>query len=424
MKAIITALGGSGENGRNCYLLQRNGKSVLLDCGVMRETTPEGIGRYPCLTAEIARSLDAVFLSHAHEDHCAALPLLYRLGYRGAVYASPETAQAAPGMMEKWIAYVQARGGSLPFDPSDAGLVRFSPMEMGKGTLVGEPVVTGRSGHTAGSLWLAMGPGELFYSGDICPQSHTLAYDAPPPCAAAIINCAYAGRALDQERQYAKLLHTARQALDRGVRLLLPVPAAGRGCDMLLFLAEHLPAQTVCAEKNIVDACLALAKKTAWIRAGAVRTGLLDRVRIIDSAAARSAAWERKDGVFFITDGMLTTAVSAGYLRAFAKSGRTLALLTGHAAAGTPAAALPLRRQQDEPASWPEGAVYADHLTIKVHFDDQDACAALAGLGAKTAVLFHADRSRCQTLIESLAAQGVDACTLAPGERLTIETDL
>ncbi|MBQ9299768.1 MAG: MBL fold metallo-hydrolase, partial [Clostridia bacterium] len=335
MKAIITALGGSGENGRNCYLVQREGKNILLDCGVMRETTPEGIGRYPCLTAEIARSLDAVFLSHAHEDHCAALPLLYRLGYRGAVYASAETAQAAPGMMEKWIAYVQARSGRLPFDPADAGLVRFSPLETGKGTLAGQPVVTGRSGHTAGSLWLAMGPGALFYSGDICPQSHTLAYDVPPPCAAAVINCAYAGRTLDQERQYAALLHTARQALEQGVRLLLPVPAAGRGCDMLLFLAEHLPAQSVCAEKNIVDACLALAREKAWIRPGAVRADLLERVRVIDSDATRGAAWQRTSGVFFTTDGMLTTAVGAGYLRAFAQSGRTLALLTGHAAAGT-----------------------------------------------------------------------------------------
>ncbi|MBQ9299675.1 MAG: hypothetical protein IJ214_04115, partial [Clostridia bacterium] len=73
-----------------------------------------------------------------------------------------------------------------------------------------------------------------------------------------------------------------------------------------------------------------------------------------------------------------------------------------------------------EVASWPEGAIYADHLTIKVHFDDQDACAALAGLGAKTAVLFHADQSRCQALIGSLAARGIHACTLAPGERLAV----
>ena len=35
--------------------------------------------------------LDAVVLTHAHLDHCALIPLLYKYGYEGPVYSTPPT---------------------------------------------------------------------------------------------------------------------------------------------------------------------------------------------------------------------------------------------------------------------------------------------------------------------------------------------
>ena len=78
----ITSLGGSGEDSRNCFYVQGESFSFLLDCGVRREIADVSVV-YPLLTEKIARSLDAVFLSHAHEDHTAALPYPGRL--RGRV---------------------------------------------------------------------------------------------------------------------------------------------------------------------------------------------------------------------------------------------------------------------------------------------------------------------------------------------------
>ncbi|VTR36305.1 Ribonuclease TTHA0252 [Actinobacillus pleuropneumoniae] len=71
--------GGAGEHGRSAYLLSGSQVHLLLDCGVKKE----GAGDYPLIQQEQVPKLDAVFLSHAHEDHSVAIPLLYRLGYEG-----------------------------------------------------------------------------------------------------------------------------------------------------------------------------------------------------------------------------------------------------------------------------------------------------------------------------------------------------
>ena len=75
----LSAFGGSGENGRNCYLIGIGDEFILLDCGVKREIVNGQIGFYPALTKELVSKIKAVFLSHCHEDHVAGLPLLYEL---------------------------------------------------------------------------------------------------------------------------------------------------------------------------------------------------------------------------------------------------------------------------------------------------------------------------------------------------------
>ena len=46
----LYSLGGSGENGRNCYAIEWSEGAILLDCGVKREINENGVGDYPVLT--------------------------------------------------------------------------------------------------------------------------------------------------------------------------------------------------------------------------------------------------------------------------------------------------------------------------------------------------------------------------------------
>ena len=78
----ITFLGGLGEIGRNCACIESGGRIVVLDCGIMfPDPDMPGIDLVlPDLTylRDNAERVDAVVLTHGHEDHTGGLAYLLR----------------------------------------------------------------------------------------------------------------------------------------------------------------------------------------------------------------------------------------------------------------------------------------------------------------------------------------------------------
>ncbi len=77
MSVRITFLGGLGEVGRNCAVLEVEGKLCLIDCGLMfPEADMLGVDLvFPdwSWVAERAADVECVVLTHGHEDHVGAL---------------------------------------------------------------------------------------------------------------------------------------------------------------------------------------------------------------------------------------------------------------------------------------------------------------------------------------------------------------
>ena len=73
----IVALGGLGEIGLNLMAIECAGRAIVIDCGVMFPDEPAlGLGTYIPEMAWLERShvaVEAVVLTHAHEDHIGAL---------------------------------------------------------------------------------------------------------------------------------------------------------------------------------------------------------------------------------------------------------------------------------------------------------------------------------------------------------------
>jgi ribonuclease J len=87
----IIPLGGLGEIGMNCLVLESGGARIVIDCGITFDD--RGLGVDTChadlawLTDEPER-VSAVFLTHGHEDHIGAIPhLLERVA--APVYGPP-----------------------------------------------------------------------------------------------------------------------------------------------------------------------------------------------------------------------------------------------------------------------------------------------------------------------------------------------
>ena len=76
----ITFLGGLGDIGRNCAVLESEGRIVILDCGQMfaDETQPGVESILPDFTylADKADRIDGCVVTHAHEDHIGGVTFL------------------------------------------------------------------------------------------------------------------------------------------------------------------------------------------------------------------------------------------------------------------------------------------------------------------------------------------------------------
>lgn len=86
----ITFLGAAGTVTGSKYLLEHDGRQVLLDCGLfqgLKQLRLRNWEPFPLAAGKI----DAVVLTHAHIDHSGYLPALARQGFRGPVYATQAT---------------------------------------------------------------------------------------------------------------------------------------------------------------------------------------------------------------------------------------------------------------------------------------------------------------------------------------------
>jgi ribonuclease J len=116
----IVPLGGLGEFGLNCLVIERGDDAIAVDCGVMfPEEHMMGIDRVlPELgyLRELGPRLKGIVLTHGHEDHIGALP--YVLGdLHAPVFATPFTAALLDRKLEE---YPSARSAVIEkYEPGD-----------------------------------------------------------------------------------------------------------------------------------------------------------------------------------------------------------------------------------------------------------------------------------------------------------------
>lgn len=123
----IVALGGLGEFGRNLLWLRCGESSILVDAGVSfpDETFP-GIDRIaPDLAALSGVRIDAVLLTHGHEDHIGALPLVREV-CPSPVYGFPFTLALARRRLEEADAPLEDLREARPRERLRAGAFSFT----------------------------------------------------------------------------------------------------------------------------------------------------------------------------------------------------------------------------------------------------------------------------------------------------------
>jgi KH/beta-lactamase-domain protein len=251
----ITTLGCCREVGRAAFILSTPETRILIDCG----DKPGSEDEVPYLQVQEAlgagaNSIDAVVLTHAHLDHSAFIPLLFKYGYDGPIYTTEPTRDLM-GLLTLDYLDVAAKEGRTP--PYDSEMVREAikhtiPLEYGDVTDIAPDVklTFHNAGHILGSAVTHFHIGDGLYnvafSGDIHYEDTRLfngAVNDFPRVETLVLESTYGGRndyQTDQEDSERKLKRVINETYENGGKVLIPAFAVGRSQEMMLVLEEAM----------------------------------------------------------------------------------------------------------------------------------------------------------------------------------------
>ena len=251
----ITTLGCCREVGRASFILSTPETRILVDCG----DKPGSDDEVPYLQVQEAlaggaNTIDAVVLTHAHLDHSAFIPLLFKYGYDGPIYCTEPTRDLM-GLLTLDYLDVAAKEGRTP--PYDSEMVREAikhciPLEYGDVTDIAPDVklTFHNAGHILGSavshFHIGDGLYNVAFSGDIHYEDTRLfngAVNDFPRVETLVMESTYGGRndyQTDQEDSERKLKEVINETYEDGGKVLIPAFAVGRSQELMLVLEEAM----------------------------------------------------------------------------------------------------------------------------------------------------------------------------------------
>jgi Cft2 family RNA processing exonuclease len=294
MSARLIAVSGLGPKEPAAFVVEAEGRRLLLDCGEGPEP-----GRLPDFNA--IGKVDAVILSHSHKDHAGGLRFGDKIG-RPPVFAT------APVLVRITKDLV---GHPIPI--------------RGHAEVLGIGLQTGSNGHAPGGVWLRLGVGEgLLYTGDHSPESKIYAFDVPPATATMIIDGSYgdAEERLDSQRPVIANLAA------RGPTLF-PVPADGRASDIAIFLQE------AGFDVAIDDAVRSVAKTLTQVARESARAEIIPALQTLIANARHLAEDAQPQGAMLAHGGSGDSGVASTLIKRWKDGPEPQIVFTGHLAAGT-----------------------------------------------------------------------------------------
>jgi len=266
------------------YLLEINGRRLLLECGLYQGRRVESFERNRNLPFD-SKTIDAMVLSHAHIDHCGNLPSLVKNGYSGPIHATAATVGLSKLVLadsahiqESDAVYVNKhhRGTDQPpaeplYTASDAEAVEpqmavhayDTPFEV----LPGVEASFFEAGHILGSAGVQLDILEsgkrrrMVFSGDIGRFGLPILRDPALPAHADIVmmECTY-GDKLHRDHHVAELelRDTVQRTCRRCGKLIIPSFAIGRTQELVYSLGRMIEQGEIPQIPIIVDSPLAV----------------------------------------------------------------------------------------------------------------------------------------------------------------------
>ncbi|MBQ4598128.1 MAG: beta-CASP ribonuclease aCPSF1, partial [Methanocorpusculum sp.] len=360
----VTTLGCCRQVGRAAFLLTTPQSNVLIDCGESPGAT--GAASSPYLhVPEIYpfSTLDAVVLTHAHLDHSAYIPLLYRYGYDGPVYTTPATRDLAAMLQLDYLDVNNKEDKAPPYSSNEVREFVKHTITLGYGDVTDIApdlkLTLHNAGHILGSAIAHFNVGNGLYNiaftGDLYYAKSRLfnpAVSQFPRLEALVMESTYGGSedfSPSRADAEAHLCEVISNTLSRGGKVLIPAFAVGRSQELMLALEEGIRNKKLPACKIYLDGMIkeATAMHTAYpeylnndLRNQIFRDNynpfLADCFEQVDSYEKRQEVIFSKDPCVIIsTSGMLNGGPVLEYLSNLAESEKNTLIFVGYQADGT-----------------------------------------------------------------------------------------
>jgi len=261
---------------------------VLVDCGLYQERKYQDRNWRPFQFSP--ESLDAVFLTHAHLDHCGLLPKLVRDGYRGKIYCTQATAEIAQiilldaaHLQEEDAAYKarrhqrEGRRGPYPELPlyttedAEAVVPHFAAVEYGNCVRVTDDIdgCFYNAGHVLGSAVVTVNIAwgcekrRILFSGDVGEPDRPIVNDPVVFDEAdyAVIESTYGNRTHVEHKSIdiqAQLRDCINETIKAGGNIVVPSFALERSQELLYHLNELLLREEIPPVAVFLDSPMAM----------------------------------------------------------------------------------------------------------------------------------------------------------------------
>ena len=254
----LTFLGATGTVTGSRYLVESDGRRILVDCGLFQGFKQLRLRNWNPFPVP-PESISEVLLTHAHLDHSGYLPALVRDGFRGKIYATASTFELCKLLLpdsghlqEEEARYARRKAYSKHRDPlplytvddAKAALDHFEPVPFDH-TLHLNEVISARfvvAGHLLGaaSVRLSIKGRTIHFSGDVGRAKDPM-MRSPAPFAGAdilVTESTYGNRKHAEVNAEAELVKAINRVVGRGGTILVPAFAVGRVQAVMLQISR------------------------------------------------------------------------------------------------------------------------------------------------------------------------------------------
>ncbi len=382
----VTTLGCCQEVGRAAFVLSTGDTRVLIDCGdkpgsedeVPYLQVPEGI-------ASGAHSIDAVVLTHAHLDHSALIPLLFKYGYDGPIYCTEPTRDLMGLLTLDYLQVAGKQGKTKPYKSEHVREAIKHTITLGYNevTEIAPDIrlTMKNAGHILGSAVshfnVNSGDDTVVFSGDIHEEPTKLFNGADNSFNAVesvIMESTY-GKDTDiqtsQQDAESKLKRVVRETIQSDGNVLIPAFAVGRSQEMMLVIEEAMRSGEIPNVPIYLDGMISEATAIHAAYPEFLRDEIRERIfqegenpflydqfnNITGGETERQRVSDDGPCIILTTSGMLTGGPIMSWLRHLAADEKSTLMFVGYQAPGTLGNDIQTGRKQLELEDWSQQGV-------------------------------------------------------------------